>query len=266
MKKVFKKSDLKSGMLVKVKNGTYFTVVDAFVTTDDDVGLAVVSGSNANKKYFPLDNYNDDLLFANDLGDDCRKPDYDIVEVWGHTYPKFAMDNSTYDRKPLWIRTESDDNDKKWDEMTAEEKDSICEKHAFCEDCPYEKECSGDCEKEPADDEVSRDDYEHKHKMGVDEPDIATMLDELRGICEENAGLSIVFEVMADEFPKSHADYILGKTDKNPERKAPEHGKKSLAEQLYESDKEMANDGMSVAARDIALLAAIHAACVDSKD
>lgn len=263
MKKVFKKSDVKSGMLVKTRNGMYFTVVDAMVTVDDEVGLAVVSGSNANNRYFPLDDYNDDLLFANDLGDDCRKHDYDIVEVWGHTYPKFAMDNSTYDRAPIWIRTETDvpdPNAKKWDEMTDEEKDAVCEKHDSCGECSYEKECDADGEDE------DEDDYKPKPKADEDEPDIATTLDELREMCKDDPLSTTIFEVLGRDLPKSHFDYILGKTDKNPEREAPVCGKKSLAEALYERDKKMAEDGVSVAERNIALLAAMYSSFEGRKD
>lgn len=263
--KVFKKSDVKSGMLLKARNGMYFTVVDAIVTFDDKVGLAVVS--DANNKYFPLDNYNDDLIFTNNLGVPANIPEYDIVKVWGHTHPKFVMDNSTRDREQLWVRPEPDNNDKKWDEMTDEEKDAICENHDFCSGCPYEKECDADDEDEDEDVELSRDDYESKPKADEDdEKDVAAVLDELRDECKDNPIAAMFFEVFGDDLPDGHADYILGKTDKNPEREAPEHGKKSLAEQFYESDKEMANDGMSVIERDLALLAAMHIACSEHKD
>lgn len=258
MMKVFKKSDIKSGMLVKTRNGEYFTVVNAKVTVDDKVGLAVVSGSNARNKYFPLDNYDDELIFAEDLGDPVRKPDYDVVEVWGHTYPKFAMDNDTYDRMLLWSRPEP--NNKKWDEMTDEEKDAICEKHDSCGECPYAKACDADGEGEDEDD--CNPDPEDED----DEEDVAALLDKCRNDCKDDPLVAMIFEVLGDDLPEGHADYILGKTDKNPERKAPEHGKKSLAEQLYENDKELANDGVSVAKRDMALLAAMHIACGNHKD
>lgn len=246
MKNVFKKSDVKSGMLVKAKNGMCFTVVDAMVTVDDEVGLAVVSDTN--NKYFPLDNYNDDLIFTNNLGVPVPDPDLDIVEVWGHTYPKFAMDNDTYERAQLWSRPELDD--KKWGEITDEEKDAVCAKHDSCGECPYAKACDGDCEDEDED----------------EEKDVAAVLDELRDECKDNPIAALFFEVFGDDLPDGYADYILGKTDKNPEREAPEHGKKSLAEALYESDKELANKGVSVVERDIALLAAMHSTCGDHKD
>ena len=274
MTKVFKKSDIKSGMLVKTRNGEYFTVVDAKVTVDDKVGLAVVSGSNSRNKYFPLDNYDDELIFAEDLGVPVRNPDYDVVEVWGHTYPKFAMDNDTYDRMLLWSRPEN--NGKKWDEMTDEEKDAICEKQAFCGGCPYEKECDADGEDKDKDEdedededediELSWDDYETKHKADVDEEDVAALLDKFRNECKDDPLAEMIFEVLGDDLPEGYVDYILGKTDKNPERKAPVCGKKSLAEQLYENDKELANDGVSVTERDMALLAAMHIACGNHKD
>lgn len=266
MTKVFKKSGIKSGMLVKTRNGEYFTVVDAKVTVDDKVGLAVVSGSNSRNKYFPLDNYDDELIFAEDLGDPVRDPDYDVVEVWGHTYPKFVMDNDTYDRMLLWSRPEN--NGKKWDEMTDEEKDAICEKHDFCDGCPYEKECDADADGEDEDEdededvELSWDDYETKHKADEDdEEDVAALLDKCRNECKGDPLVAMIFEVLGDDLPEGHADYILGKTDKNPER-----DKKSLAEALYESDKELAAKGVSVVERDIALLAAMHSACGDHKD
>lgn len=254
MKNVFKKSDVKSGMLLKARNGMYFTVVDALVTVDDEVGLAVVSDTN--NKYFPLDNYNDDLIFTNNLGVPAHIPEYDIVKVWGHTYPRFAMDNNTRDRKELWVRPEP--NDKKWDEMTDEEKDAICAMNDFCEDCPYAEDCDADdeddCKPDPEDDDED------------DEKDFAAVLDELRDECKDNPIAALFFEVFGDDLPDGHTDYILGKTDKNPKRKAPEHGKKSLAEALYESDKELAAKGVSVAERDIALLAAMYAACGNQKD
>lgn len=263
MKKVFKKSDVKSGMLLKTRNGMYFTVVDAMVTVDDKVGLAAVSGSKARNIYFPLDDYDDDLIFTEDLGDHVRNPDFDIVEVWGHTYPKFAMDNDTYDRPKLWVRPQPDG--KKWDEMTDEEKDAACAKRDSCGECPYAKACDEENEDED-DDEVPCDDCKPDPKADVEEPDVAAALDDLRDECKDNPIAALFFEVFGDDLPDGHADYILGKTDKNPERKAPEHGKKSLAEQLYDSDKELANDGVSVMERDIALLAAMYAACGNQKD
>ena len=254
MKKVFKKSDVKAGMLLKTRNGEYFTVVGAKVTVDDKVGLAVVSGSNARNKYFPLDNYDDDLIFAKDIGNPVRKPDYDVVEVWGHTYPKFAMDNDTYDRTLLWSRPEN--NGKKWDEMTDEEKDVVCGKYDSCYECPYKKACYGDYQDDCSPDPEDED----------DEEDVAALLDKCRNECKDDPLVAMIFEVLGDDLPEGYANYILGKTDKNPEREAPVCGKKSLAEQLYENDKELANDGVSVTERDMSLLAAMHIACGDHKD
>lgn len=194
MKNVFKKSDVKSGMLVKARNGMFFTVVDAMVTFDGEVGLAVVS--NDSNKYFPLDNYNDDLIFTNNLGFPGNIPEYDIVKVWGHTYPKFAMDNNTRDRKELWVRPKPDDNAKKWDEMTDEEKDAICEKHDFCSGCPYEKECSAEGE----DDQLLQ-----KY--------LKLLKDTREAIVSSNdADVRYMIQTMAllDIIPKFEADYILG--------------------------------------------------------
>lgn len=254
MKNVFKKSDVKSGMLVKARNGMYFTVVDAMVTVDDEVGLAVVS--DANNTYFPLDNYNDDLIFTNNLGVVARKPEFDIVKVWGHTYPKFAMDNNTCDRTPLWSRPETDDNAKKWDEMTDEEKDAICEKHDFCSGCPYEKECDADGEEDCKPDPTADV-----------EAEVAKLLDELREERKDNPLAAMIFKALGGGLPEGYSDYVLGKTDKNPELAAPMGcGNKSLAEQLYEKDKELSDAGVSVLERDIALLTTMHSACGDHKE
>lgn len=197
MKKVFKKADVKAGMLLKTANGDCYTVIPCFVTVHDEVGLALVEGAKHSARYFPLDNYNDDLLYTNDLGIEVRNSDYDAVEVWGHTYPMHAMDNDTRNRKLLWKRCEPDG--KNWDEMSDQEKDIECDKYDSCEDCPHEKGCDGDIE-----------DNNRFHYY-------LNLLKDVREVVADlnNDGIRHMFENMTKHglIPQHESDYILGKRD-----------------------------------------------------
>lgn len=197
MKKVFKKADVKAGMLLKTANGDCYTVIPSLVTVHDDVGLALVEGAKHSARYFPLDNYNDDLIYTNNIGSEARNTNLDVIEVWGYTYPMHAMDNDTRNRELLWKRCEPEG--KNWDEMSDEEKDAICEKYDFCEGCPHEKGCDGDIE----DDRLFHD--------------YLNILEDVREAVANlnNDGIRRMFENMTKRgiIPQHESDYILGKRD-----------------------------------------------------
>ena len=260
MKKVNSVKDITSGMLVTLRNGNKMTVVTTTLYGNMDkccTGLALFApkGSGYNEAaYWPLSEYSDDFKCKSKLiARIVTIPELDIVQVWSCTCPCNAFATTTEDRELLWSDPTYDA--KTWDEFTEEEKDAECSKHEDCCDCPYNNNGCGD-----PDDEFEDESDEEP------EDDLAALLDELREKCKDNTLAALIFKVLGDDLPDGHADYILGKTDKNPEHKAPQYGDKSLAEQLYENDKKLADAGVSVVERDIALLAAMHSACSDHKD
>lgn len=287
MKKINSVKDITSGMLVTLRNGTKMTVVTTTLYGNMDkccTGLSLFGpGVNEDGEdwYWPMSEYNSDFKYKHNLFswlhdeyvDDSVMdevkipfPDLDIVQVWSCTCPSNAFANTTEGRELLWA--DPSYKAKAWDELTEEEKDAECDKHEDCNDCPYDNKGCNDPDDVPCGnpDYVPCDDCKPDPTADVDKPDVAVLLDELREECKDNPIASIIFKALSDDFADGHVDYILGKTDKNPERNAAGYGEKSLAEQLYEKDKELADAGVSVLERDIALLSAMHKACGDHED
>lgn len=278
MKKINSVKDITSGMLVTLRNGTKMTVVTTTIYGNMDkccTGLSLFAPAvdeDGEGEYWPLSEYDNEFeckhklfggFFDEDDDDDAMKvhlPELDIVQVWSCTYPKNAFANTTEDRELLW--SDPSYKAKAWDELTEQEKDAECSKYEECEDCPYNNKGCDDIDDIPCGDP----DPDPKDDGEDDEHDVAALLDELREECKDNPLATMIVKVLGDDLPEGHADYVLGKTDKNPEREVPAYGKKSLAELLYEQDKKLADEGMSIAARDIALLTAMHAVCDDKKD
>lgn len=280
MKKINSVKDITSGMLVTLRNGDKMTVVTSTIYGNMDkccTGLSLFAPAvdeDSDDEYWPMSEYTDDFkcehnLFGG-LFDDkdiwltskVPLPELDIVQVWSCTCPSMAFANTTEERVLLWSDPTYKAN---WDELTEEEKNAECSKYDDCRDCPYDNKGCYDQDDWDDEDEPDDDDDDEGEE---NEKDIADLLDELREACNKNAIISLLFASLADGLPDRHTDYILSKTDKNPERKdtgAPDDDGKSLAEKLYENDKELADDGVSVLERNIALLAAMHAACGDKK-
>ena len=273
MKKVNSVKDITSGMLVTLRNGQKMTVVTTTVYGNMDkccTGLSLFApgtSEDGSDDYLPLSEYSDDfkckpntlsaLIFDKSWDITIVSiPEYDIVQVWSCTYPSNAFANTTEGRELLW--SDPSYEAKGWDELTDEEKDAECGKYEDCRDCPYDNKGCDDPYDEPD------DEPEDEPKKGA--ADVAVLLDELRKECKDDPLGSLVFKVFGGGLPDEYSDYVLGKSDKNPAREATECGDKSLAEQLYENDKKLADAGVSVVERDIALLAAMHSACSDHKD
>lgn len=269
MKKVNSVKDITSGMLVTLRNGEKMTVVTTTIYGNMGkccTGLSLLGpavGEEGTDDYWPLSEYSDDFkckphtlpeLIDGETWDVLRVsvPEYDIVQVWSCTYPKNAFANTTEDRELLW--SDPSYKAKGWDELTEEEKNAECGKHEDCHDCPYDNKGCDDPDEEP------------EEEPKKEETDVAFLLDELRKECKDDPLGSMVFKVFGGDLPDEYIDYVLGKSDKNPARKATKQGDKSLAEQLYEKDKELADAGVGVIERDIALLAAMRSACGDHKD
>lgn len=248
MKKINSVKDITSGMLVTLRNGNKMTVVATTIYGEMDKCCTVLSlfapngSGTAGAAYWPLSEYSDDFKCK------CKLLD-DIVQVWSCTCPRNAFANTTEDRELLW--SDPTYEAKAWGELTEEEKDAECSKYENCCDCPYNNKGCGNPE----------DEFEEEPK-----DDLAALLDELREECKDNPIATLIVKVLGDDLPDEQVDYVLGKTDKNPEREAPQYGDKSLAEKLYEQDKKMANEGLSVVNRDLALLTAMYEACGDHKD
>ena len=269
MKKVNSVKDITSGMLVTLRNGQKMTVVTTAVYSNMDkccTGLALFApgaGEDGDDSYWPLSEYRGEFkckpatrlaLIDDEIWDGLRVslPEYDIVQVWSCTCPRNAFANTTEDRELLW--SDPSYKAKDWDELTEEEKDAECSKHEDCRDCPYDNKGCDDPDDVP------------EEEPEKEESDVAYALDELRKLCKDNPIGALLFELVGVDLPDEYSDYVLGKSDKNPARKAPQYGDKSLAEKLYENDKELAADGVSVVERDIGLLAAMRSAFGGSKE
>ena len=259
MKKVNSVKDITSGMLVTLRDGSKMTVVTTTLYGEMDkccVGLSLFApngNGDGGDAYWPLSEYSDDFKYKSKmLARIVTIPKLDIVQVWSCTCPSNAFANTTEDRELLW--SDPSYNAKDWDDLTEEEKDAECSKHEDCRDCPYDNKSCDDYDDEP-DDEPEKE-----------ETEVASLLDELRKECKDNPLGSLVFKVFGGDLPEEYVDYVLGKSDENPARKAPQYGDKSLAEKLYENDKELAADGVSVVERDIGLLAAMRSAFGGSKE
>ena len=272
MKKINSVKDITSGMLVTLRNGKKMTVVTTTLNGNMDkccTGLSLFApgGEDDADYYWPLSEYSDDFkcklailpaLIDDEIGDAFRIfiPEYDIVQIWSCTCPRNAFANTTEYRELLW--SDPSYKAKDWDELTDEEKDIECGKHEDCRDCPHDNKGCDDPDDDPDD--------EAEEEPKKEEPDVASLLDELRKECKDNPLGGLFFKLLGDDLPDEYVDYVLGKSDKNPARKAPQYGNKSLAEQLYENDKTLAADGVSVVERDIALLAAMRSAFGDHKE
>ena len=269
MKKVNSVKDITLGMLVTLRNGQKMTVVTTAVYSNMDkccTGLALFApgaGEDGDDSYWPLSEYRGDFkckvatlpaLIDGEIWDALHVPipEYDIVQVWSCTCPRNAFANTTEDRELLW--SDPSYKAKDWDELTEEEKDAECGKHDDCRDCPYDNKGCDD------------PDDEAEEEPKKEEPDVASLLDELRKECKDNPLGGLFFKLLGDDLPDDYVDYVLGKSDKNPARKAPQCGDMSLAEKLYENDKELAADGVSIVERDIALLAAMRSALGGHKE
>ena len=269
MKKINSVKDITSGMLVTLRNGEKMTVVTTNVYGDVDkyrTGLALFApggSEDGTDDYWPLSEYSDDFkcectTFTWSIdgvlceGMNASFHDCDIVQVWSCTCPKNAFANTTEDRELLW--SDPSYKPKGWDELTDEEKDAECSKHLDCRDCPYDNKGCDDPDDEPEE--------EHEKR----ETDIASLLDEVREVCKDNPLGGLILKLFDGDLPDEYVDYVLGESDKNPARKAHQYGDKSLAEQLYDQDKKLAAEGVSVVERDIALLAAMRSVCSDRKE
>lgn len=270
MKKVNSVKDITSGMLVTLRNGNKMTVVTTTLYGETDKCCTVLSlfapngSGTAGADYWPLSTYSDDfkckpgmfpMLIDDEIWDDFKIPvsDYDIVQVWSCTCPSNAFANTTEDRVLLW--SDPTYEPKAWDKLTEEEKDAECSKHEDCRDCPYDNKGCDDTDEDEPEGEPEKEKSE-----------VADALEDLRKLCKDDPFGSLIFKVFGGGLPDEYVDYVLGKSGKNPARKAPQCGDKSLAEQLYANDKKLAADGVSVVERDIALLAAMHSVCSDRKE
>lgn len=287
MKKINSVKDITSGMLVTLRNGSKMTVVTTTLYGNMDkccTGLSLF-GPGADRDgedmYWPLSEYDSEFKcqhsFLNgifeeyDISDALKLPfpELDIVQVWSCTCPSNAFANTTEDRELLW--SDPSYTPKGWDELTEEEKHAECDKHDDCHDCPYDNKGCNDFDFDADPDDEPCGDCKPDPTADVGEPeaedadDVANLLDKLREECKDNPLGTMIFKALGGDLPEAHSDYILGKTDKNPERKSAVGGNKSLAEQLYEKDKELAAEGVSVLERDIALLTAMRSACGDEK-
>lgn len=264
MKKINSVKDITSGMLVTLRNGNKMTVVTTTVYGNMDkccTELALFApGEDGDDDYWPLSEYSNNFKFRPSLShmfiyepspwdiSTGSAPEFDIVQVWSCTCPCNAFANTTEDRELLW--SDPSYTAETWDELTEEEKDAECSKHMDCRDYPYDNKGCNDPDDEP----------EKLHE------DAAALLDELREECKDNTLASMIFKAFGGDLPDGYADYVLGKTNMNPERKPTQCGVKSLAEALYEIDNKLSDDGVGVIERDVALLAAMHLACGDHKD
>lgn len=288
MKKINSVKDITSGMLVTLRDGTKMTVVTTTLYGNMDkccTGLSLFGpGVDADGAdgYWPMTEYDSDFkckhkVFSgpfDEYDDDgamkIHLPDLDIVQVWSCTCPSNAFANTTEDRELLW--SDPSYKTKGWDELTEEEKNTECDKHEDCRDCPYDNKGCNDFDFDADPDDEPCGDCKPDPTADVGEPeaedadDVANLLDELREECKDNPLAMMIFLLHGGDLPEDHIEYVLGKTDKNPARKAAGHSNKSLAEQLYEKDKELANEGVSIVERDLALLAAMHKACGDHKE
>lgn len=234
MNKNFTLNDLDAGMLVKLRNGNFFTVMKGVVNSDGLVGLFLVGPEESgrflnglNTDYYPIySNYNDDLTAKN--VPEMRK-DEAIDEVWGYTCPIRALCNSTTDRELVWKR-----------EVEG---------------------CAEQSENEVGDEKTSEPKKE----------EMASAIYEVREAYKNlpNDFAKLIIDVMLEDLPKEHVAYIKGETDVNPftdssEEEDTSSAKKSLADLLSEADTKMTKDGFSVEERNSALVAAVVAAIAES--
>lgn len=117
MRETFKKSDLKTGMIVEFRNGNRYTVMLNTVNTADKAVDVLISAENS-LSWMPLHDYNDDLRchFEDDRGNIQEDDDYDIVKVYEprHCYSFVASKkfNGYYcadDNMLIWKRKERRD-------------------------------------------------------------------------------------------------------------------------------------------------------------
>lgn len=95
-----KVSEIKSGYLLKLRCGNMVGVYET-----NDSGLSV-SGED---DWFPVECLEEDTLKytgSGDFFDDEPFEEYDVMEVWGRTYPRGASRFDTEDRELLWKREE----------------------------------------------------------------------------------------------------------------------------------------------------------------
>jgi hypothetical protein len=97
-----KKSDLKTGMLVKTRGGSYGLVM---INTASGKDCIVSNGEGDDKSWFPLTSLEEDLKYSK--GKYSDNSDSDIVEVWGWSSNMKAASLSTEGRDLLWKRIDN---------------------------------------------------------------------------------------------------------------------------------------------------------------
>ena len=117
MRETFKKSDLKTGMVVECRNGNRYTVMLNTVNTQDKAVDVLISTGYA-YSWMALHDYSDDLRYVHEDEDGVYEDncDYDIIKVYqpSHCYSFVASKkfNSRYyvdDDMLIWERKERTD-------------------------------------------------------------------------------------------------------------------------------------------------------------
>jgi len=100
-----KKSDLKTGMIVTIRDGSeYVVLLDA--VSDYTKGACDVMLNSDEHRWNRLENYEEDLTYKNGLMDCNDGDDFDIikVELSPHPYTFADLNYERSERKLLWKR------------------------------------------------------------------------------------------------------------------------------------------------------------------
>ena len=109
MGNIFKKTDIKAGYLLRVKNtddGHEFnmTVVPAAEYAPDEIAVLFLGVKPRKAGDLAVCNPGKDWWPMNAVDDNLDTEGHTVVAVYGYTDPKFLMDNSTEKRELLWRR------------------------------------------------------------------------------------------------------------------------------------------------------------------
>lgn len=102
-----KKSDLKTGMIVTLRNEQeYMVFLDAQSTYTKNNGAIDLLVNGQKHIWNRLDYYNDDLIYDEDALDDADNYDIVKVEIPCHPYALMNINYEPHNRKLLWVRPE----------------------------------------------------------------------------------------------------------------------------------------------------------------
>lgn len=100
---IIKKSDLRSGMKLKLSNGNIYTLLSDYPLNKRHCGAMF----NATAGYVPMDNYSEDLEY--NVTVEKSDENLDIVAIYEAKEPKYVLSDNLNNFDIIWVKPDSHD-------------------------------------------------------------------------------------------------------------------------------------------------------------